>query len=88
MIGMVKFTSIGLWQLVLNEGHKKALKEATADTFLGAIIMFPLSVIIIKTCIDYFGTSSEFAAFMNFLSLTIIAIIRKALVRLHFSKWD
>ena len=67
---------------------KKALKEASADTFLGAIIMFPLSVIIIKTCIDYFGTSSEFAAFMNFLSLTIIAIIRKALVRLHFSKWD
>ena len=52
MIGMVKFTSIGLWQLVLNEGHKKALKEASADTFLGAIIMFPLSVIIIKKCID------------------------------------
>jgi hypothetical protein len=88
MIGMVKFTTIGLWQLALSNGQRKALKEASVDTFIGAIIMFPLSVIIIKTCIDYFKTSSEIAAFANFILLTILAIIRKALVRLQFSKYD
>ena len=50
--------------------------------------MFPLSVGIIKACIDYAGTSAEMAAFINFLGLTGIAIVRKALVRLRFSKWD
>lgn len=78
----------GSWRLVKNNKLKKALHEATYDTALGAIIMFPLSVFIIKACIDYLGTSSEMAAFINFLSLTGIAIVRKALVRLRFSKWD
>ena len=50
--------------------------------------MFPLSVFIIKACIDYAGTSSEMAAFINFIGLTGIAIVRKALVRLKFSEWD
>ena len=79
---------IGLWQLVQNNKLKKALHEATVDTAIGAIIMFPLSVFIIKACIDYAGTSAEMAAFINFLGLTGIAIVRKALVRLRFSKWD
>jgi hypothetical protein len=51
--------------------------------------MFPLSVGIIKACIDYAGTSAEMAAFINFLGLTGIAIVRKALVRLRFeSKYN
>jgi len=79
---------IGLWQLVQNNKLRKALHEATVDTAIGAIIMFPLSVFIIKSCIDYAGTSSEMAAFINFIGLTGIAIVRKALVRLRFSKWD
>lgn len=79
---------IGLWQLAQNSKLRKALHEATVDTAIGAIIMFPLSVFIIKACIDYAGTSSEMAAFINFLGLTGIAIVRKALVRLRFSKWD
>ena len=78
----------GSWRLVKNNKLKKALHEATYDTALGAIIMFPLSVFIIKACIDYAGTSSEMAAFINFIGLTGIAIVRKALVRLKFSKWD
>jgi len=77
-----------LWQLVQNNKLKKALHEATVDTAIGAIIMFPLSVFIIKACIDYAGTSSEMAAFINFIGLTGIAIVRKALVRLRFSKYD
>lgn len=88
MIGMVKYIMIGLWQLAQNSKLRKALHEATVDTAIGAIIMFPLSVFIIKACIDYAGTSSEMAAFINFLGLTGIAIVRKALVRLRFSKWD
>ena len=88
MIGTAKFILIGLWQLVQNNKIRKALHEATVDTAIGAIIMFPLSVGIIKACIDYAGTSSEMAAFINFLGLTGIAIVRKALVRLRFSKWD
>ena len=88
MIGMVKYIMIGLWQLARNSKLKKALHEATVDTAIGAIIMFPLSVGIIKACIDYAGTSAEMAAFINFLGLTGIAIVRKALVRLRFSKFD
>ena len=84
MIGTAKFILTGLWQLVQNNKIRKALHEATVDTALGAIIMFPLSVGIIKACIDYAGTSAEMAAFINFLGLTGIAIVRKALVRLRF----
>ena len=74
--------------MVQNNKLRKALHEARVDTAIGAIIMFPLSVGIIKACIDYAGTSAEMAAFTNFLGLTGIAIVRKALVRLRFSKWD
>ena len=88
MIGTAKYIMIGLWQLVQNNKLRKALHEATVDTAIGAIIMFPLSVGIIKACIDYAGTSAEMAAFINFLGLTGVAIVRKALVRLRFSKWD
>ncbi len=84
MIGMVKSILIGSWQLVTSNKLKRALHEATVDTVIGAIIMFPLSVAIIKACIDYAETSAEMAAFINFLGLTGIAIVRKALVRLRF----
>jgi hypothetical protein len=88
MIGMAKYIMKGLWRLVQSNKLRKALHEATVDTAIGAIIMFPLSVFIIKACIDYAGTSSEMAAFINFIGLTGIAIVRKALVRLKFSEWD
>jgi hypothetical protein len=84
MIGMVKYTSIGLWQLAQNKKLNAALKEASFDTFIGAIIMFPLSVFIIKVCIEY----AETTALINFISLTGVAIVRKTLVRLRFSKYD
>ena len=80
MIGTAKYIMIGLWQLVQSNKLRRALHEATVDTALGAIIMFPLSVGIIKACIDYAGTSAEMAAFINFLGLTGIAIVRKSLV--------
>ena len=88
MIGMAKYIMKGLWRLVQSNKLRKALHEATVDTAIGAIIMFPLSVFIIKACIDYAGTSSEMAAFINFIGLTGIDIVRKALVRLKFSEWD
>ena len=88
MIGMAKYIMKGLWRLGQSNKLRKALHEATVDTAIGAIIMFPLSVFIIKACIDYAGTSSEMAAFINFIGLTGIAIVRKALVRLKFSEWD
>ena len=88
MIGMAKYIMKGLWRLVQSNKLRKALHEATVDTAIGAIIMFPLSVFIIKACIDYAGTSSEMAAFINFIGLTGIAIVRKALVILKFSEWD
>tara|TARA_B100001996_G_C18429488_1_gene503950 strand:- start:108 stop:362 length:255 start_codon:yes stop_codon:yes gene_type:complete len=72
--------------LVQNKKLRRALHESTVDTAIGAIIMFPLSVAIIKACIDYAGTSAEMAAFINFLGLTGVAIVRKALVRLRFEK--
>ena len=86
MIGMEKFTLIGLWQLVTNKKLRRALHESTVDTAIGALIMFPLSVGIIKACIDYACTSAEMASFINFLGLTGVAIVRKAVVRLRFEK--
>ena len=86
MIGMAKYIMKGLWRLVQSNKLRKALHEATVDTAIGAIIMFPLSVFIIKACIDYAGTSAEMAAFINFLGLTGVAIVRKADVRLRFEK--
>ena len=70
MIGMAKYIMKGLWRLVQSNKLRKALHEATVDTAIGAIIMFPLSVFIIKACIDYAGTSSEMAAFINSVSYT------------------
>tara|TARA_B100000131_G_scaffold209360_1_gene201332 strand:- start:969 stop:1202 length:234 start_codon:yes stop_codon:yes gene_type:complete len=72
--------------LVTNKKLRRALHESTVDTAIGAIIMFPLSVFIIKACIDYAGTSAEMAAFINFLGLTGVAIVRKAIIRLRFEK--
>ena len=86
MIGMAKYIMKGLWRLVQSNKLRKALHEATVDTAIGAIIMFPLSVFIIKACIDYAGTSAEMAAFINFLGLTGVAIVRKAIIRLRFEK--
>jgi glucose-6-phosphate-specific signal transduction histidine kinase len=64
---------------------KKALHEATYDTLIGAIIMFPLSYVIIKFCAEMdwrpFAT-----ALANFTFLTGIAIARKTFVRLKFAK--
>jgi len=89
MIGTAKYILIGLWQLVQSKRLRRALHESTVDTAIGAVIMFPLSVAIIKACIDYAGTSAEMAAFINFLGLTGIAIVRKALIRLRFeSKYN
>ena len=70
MIGMERSILKGLWQLVQSKRLRRALHESTVDTAIGAIIMFPLSVAIIKACIDYAGTSAEMAAFINFLGLT------------------
>tara|TARA_Y100000996_G_C21991858_1_gene424961 strand:- start:154 stop:387 length:234 start_codon:yes stop_codon:yes gene_type:complete len=72
--------------LVTNKKLRRALHESTVDTAIGALIMFPLSVGIIKACIDYAGTSAEMAAFINFLGLTGVAIVRKAVIRLRFEK--
>ena len=86
MIGMERSILKGSWQLVQSKRLRRALHESTVDTAIGAIIMFPLSVAIIKACIDYAGTSAEMAAFINFLGLTGVAIVRKALIRLRFEK--
>ena len=72
---MGRFTLIGLWQLATSNKLRRALHEASVDTMIGAIIMFPLSVFIIKACIDYAGTSAEMAAFINFMGLTGIATV-------------
>ena len=45
MIGMAKYIMKGLWRLVQSNKLRKALHEATVDTAIGAIIMFPLSAV-------------------------------------------
>ena len=43
---------------------------------------------LIKVCIEYAETTAFMAALINFISLTGVAIVRKTLVRLRFSKYD
>lgn len=63
----------------------RAIKEAAADTLLGSIINVPLNFIMVSIAFYYELTAVETTAFMTTV-FTILAIIRKTYIRLHFHK--
>ena len=64
---------------------KPALKEATVDTMLGAIINFPLSWLTIYLVL-IFTTNSFIISLSQLIILSLLAIIRRYYIRVYFQE--
>ena len=65
--------------------NKTAFKEAVIDTAVGVVINFPLTWFVLF-CMLYFTQSALLISVVQASVLTIVAIIRKYLVRIHFER--
>jgi hypothetical protein len=65
--------------------NKTAFKEAVVDTAVGIVINFPLTWFVLF-CMLYFTQSALLISVVQASVLTIVAIIRKYLVRIHFER--
>ena len=70
----------------MNQRKRRALKEATVDTFLGTLIMFPLNFIIVYICLELLSFNALQITIASTATLFIVAVWRKATVRLYFEK--
>jgi len=70
----------------LNQRKRRALKEATVDTFLGTLIMFPLNFLIVYICLELLSFNALQITIASTATLFIVAVWRKATVRLYFEK--
>lgn len=65
--------------------NKKAWIEVITDTAIGTVINFPLNLAVL-----YFAYSTKMSVFntavLSWLVFTIIAIIRKYIIRIYFKK--
>ena len=62
-----------------------AFKEAVTDTALGSVVNIPLNFGLIGMAFYYDFTATQTSIFLTII-FTIIAIVRKTYVRLHFLK--
>lgn len=60
-----------------------ALREATLDTILAVIINTPLNFLVIAIAINYQWSATKTTTVLTVL-FTIIAILRKTIIRLRF----
>lgn len=69
----------------MNSGDKKAWVESISDTAIGTLINFPLNLILLSItfALEFSVFSTAVATWVVF---TVVAIIRKYLVRKHFAK--
>lgn len=69
----------------MNSGDKKAWIESISDTAIGTLINFPLNLILLSItfALEFSVFSTAVATWIVF---TVVAIIRKYLVRKHFAK--
>ena len=70
----------------MNQRKRRALKEATVDTFLGTLIMFPLNFLIVYICLELLSYNALQITIASTATLFIVAVWRKATVRLYFEK--
>ena len=70
----------------MNQRKRRALKEATVDTFLGTLIMFPLNFIIVYICLELLSFNALQITIASTATLFVVAVWRKATVRLYFEK--
>jgi integral membrane sensor domain MASE1 len=70
----------------VNQRKRRAIKEAVIDTAIGTLIMAPLNFVIIYVCLEilHFNALQITVACTSILFL--IAVARKATVRLYFEK--
>lgn len=65
--------------------NKKAWTEAVSDTAVGTIINFPLNLLVLS-----FAFNLELSVFstavITWVVFTVIAIVRKYMIRLYFKK--
>lgn len=64
---------------------KKAWTEAISDTVIGTLINFPLNLIVLTIAFN-FKMSVFTTACFTWVTFTLLAIIRKYIVRVFFSK--
>lgn len=62
---------------------RNALKEATVDTLLGAMVNFPLSWLTLSIVL-VFTTNSFILSLSQLIILSILAIIRRYYTRVYF----
>ena len=70
----------------MNQRKRRALKEATVDTFLGTLIMFPFNFLIVYICLELLSFNALQITIASTATLFIVAVWRKATVRLYFEK--
>ena len=70
----------------LNQRKKRAVKEAVVDTIIGTLIMAPLNYIVIWVCLEVLSFNALQIAIATTTTLFLIAVVRKAYVRLYFEK--
>ena len=70
----------------MNQRKRRALKEAIVDTFLGTLIMFPLNFLIVYICLELLSFNALQITIASTTTLFIVAVWRKATVRLYFEK--
>lgn len=63
----------------------QAFKEAIADTSLGMLINIPINFIMVSLAFHFSWGAVTTTALMT-TAFTVLAIVRKMYVRLHFSK--
>lgn len=69
----------------MNIENKQAWKESLTDTALGTVINFPVNMCLLSFTFAM-GFSVFWTAVSSWFAFTIIAIIRKFIVRKHFAK--
>jgi riboflavin transporter FmnP len=70
----------------LNQRKKRAVKEAVVDTIIGTLIMAPLNFIVIYVCLELLSFNALQITIATTSTLFLIAVARKAYVRLYFEK--
>lgn len=66
---------------------RRAIKESITDTLFGMAINIPINFLLLSLAFQYDLSVSETTVLLTVV-FTVIAIIRKTAIRLHFSKND
>ena len=69
----------------MNKQNWLAWKEAITDTAIGTVINFPLNLLFLYVAFELELSVFKTAA-MTWIVFTVVAIVRKYLVRKHFIK--